>query len=374
MVNGGKSQMAAAADTAPADQGAEPRRGTTGKEAAPRQPVPLSVVIPVRNDPRNLERCLEALATSHHSEYEVIVVDDASTDSTPEVARRFGVRLVRLGDGRGPAVARNHGAEVARHQHLFFVDADVAVKPETLGLVAARFVESPDVDAFFGSYDSAPGAPNLVSQYRNLLHHYVHQIGNEEASTFWSGCGAIRRSVFLEVGGFDTGYGGASIEDIELGARLRQAGHQIALVKSIQVKHLKKWTLLSMIDCDIRKRGVPWTRLILRQGTIPNDLNLRHGQRLSVALAGALPITVAMALLDDPRRPLWLVVAVSCFAVLVLFNLPFYRLVASNKGPLFAAFVIPLHVLYFLCSGIAFGIGLLQHVTGWLTRSPAEAR
>ena len=58
----------------------------------------------------------------------------------------------------------------------------------------------------------------MVSQYRNLLHHFVHQHGHAEASTFWAGCGAIRRAAFDAVGGFDAArFPRPSIEDIELG-------------------------------------------------------------------------------------------------------------------------------------------------------------
>ena len=79
----------------------------------------------------------------------------------------------------------------------------------------------------------APRLQGVVSQYRNLLHHFVHQHGNSEASTFWAGCGAIRRSVFEEMGGFDEQrFPTPSIEDIELGYRLRQAGHRILLDKA----------------------------------------------------------------------------------------------------------------------------------------------
>ena len=242
------------------------------------------------------------------------------------------------------------------------------VQPDTLGRVAARFRETPSVDAFFGSYDARPGAPNLVSQYRNLLHHYVHQTGNEEASTFWSGCGAIKRSVFLEVGGFDASYGKASIEDIELGARLRRAGHRIALVKSIQVTHMKRWSLWQMVQVDVLKRGIPWTLLVLRQGKIPNDLNLRHGQRLSALLATVLVATLAVApwlrasgVLDGPMWPWWLL-ASACLAGMVALNLEFYLLLARVKSPLFLLLALPLHVLYYLCSGVAFASGLVLHL------------
>ena len=98
----------------------------------------VSVIIPVRNDPTNLARCLEALHASDYPASEVIVVDDGSTDSTPEVACRYGVRLLQLGSSSGPGAARNHGAHHARYPYLFFIDADVCVQPDTLRRGAFR--------------------------------------------------------------------------------------------------------------------------------------------------------------------------------------------------------------------------------------------
>ena len=331
----------------------------------------ISVVIPVRNDPRNLELCLQALDASEYPDYEIIVVDDASDDSTPEVAQRHDVQLLRSESRAGPAAARNRGARVARHPFLFFVDADVCVRPETLGLVAAKFIDDPNVDAFCGSYDARPGAPGFHSQSRNLMHHWVHQAGKEDASTFWSGCGAIRSSVFLDLGGFDTSYDSASVEDIELGGRLRGAGYRVELVKSLQVKHMKRWTLGLMIRTDVRNRGIPWTRLILRQGSIPDDLNLRHGQRLSALLSAGLPMTLAAALLDPVRIQVWLVLALVCLLGIVMINRRFYSFLARVKNPLFVARAIPFHVLYYLYSGLAFAIGLALHLVH-STRGPAD--
>jgi hypothetical protein len=117
------------------------------------------------------------------------------------------------------------------------------------------------------------------------MHRYVHQSGKAEAGTFWSGCGAIRRSVFLQHGGFDEGYRRPAIEDIELGYRLSAAGHRIVLDHGLEVKHLKRWTFVNLVKTDIFDRGMPWTELILRDGNMPNDLNIQLSQRVSVALA-----------------------------------------------------------------------------------------
>jgi glycosyltransferase involved in cell wall biosynthesis len=245
----------------------------------------ISVVIPAYNAARTLELCLSSLAQSEMAPLECIVVDDGSTDNTVEVARRFGARVLSTGGRGGPAHARNAGAREARGEFVFFVDADICVHPNTISRLSNGFAADPDVDAIIGSYDDSPEQQDVLSMYRNLMHRYIHQNGRREASTFWSGCGAIRRSVFLQHGGFAESYRRPAIEDIELGYRLVAAGHRIILDRALEVKHLKRWTLLNLIKTDVFDRAMPWTELILRDGRMPNDLNIQLSQRVSVALA-----------------------------------------------------------------------------------------
>jgi glycosyltransferase involved in cell wall biosynthesis len=334
----------------------------------------ISVVVPVRNDPGHLRSCLESLAASRGADHEVIVVDDASTDDTPAVAAALGARVLRLDQRSGPAAARNRGAEAARGEHLLFVDADVCVHPETVGQVASAFAADPGIDALFGSYDRQPGEGDFLSQYKNLFHHFVHQQGSAEASTFWSGCGAIKRSVFLGMGGFDASYRRPCIEDIELGARLRRAGRRIVLRKEIQARHLKRWTLAGIVRSDVWDRGVPWTELILRDRTLPDDLNLKLGQRVSAVVAYLL----VAALLAAPWRPFgfglaaWAAAAGALLVALIVINRRFYAFFARERGLLFAARVVPLHVLYYLYSGVALAVGILRHV--WKTKIRHSSR
>jgi glycosyltransferase involved in cell wall biosynthesis len=249
----------------------------------PGSPLFISVIIPAHNSQSVLDACLQAVLSSEYPHYECILVDDCSKDGTPEKAEAYGVQVIRLVHGPfGPAYARNRGAEAARGPILFFIDSDVIIKPNTLSKVVETFENHSDISALFGSYDEQPSSKEFLSQYKNLLHHYVHQIGQEEASTFWSGCGAVKKQVFETVGGFDEKrYPKPSIEDIELGYRLRAAGHKIYLRKDIQVTHLKRWSLWGMIKTDIWYRAVPWTLLILKHRNLPNDLNLQTSQRLS---------------------------------------------------------------------------------------------
>src|SRR5262245_52039239 len=137
----------------------------------------LSVIVPVYNAPRELQECLAAVGAQSGPDMELIVVDDASTDETASVAVRYTDRVLRLSTNSGPAAARNLGASHARGAVLVFIDADVVIAPGALERIREAFAECPDMAAMFGSYDAAPRAPDCVSRYRNLLHHFVHQNG-----------------------------------------------------------------------------------------------------------------------------------------------------------------------------------------------------
>lgn len=248
----------------------------------------VSVIIPAYDAASFLDACLTHLSGSTTAPLECIVVDDGSTDDTAAVAARHGATVLSTGGRRGPAHARNLGARHAGGDVLFFLDADVCVHPGTLHSVATSFDQDPALDALIGSYDDAPESADFLSQYKNLMHAYVHQNGRREATTFWSGCGAIRRGVFLEHSGFDESYDRPAIEDIELGYRLARAERKIVLDPALSVTHLKKWTFWGLVKSDIFDRGIPWTELILRDRCMPNDLNVQLSQRVSVALVFVL--------------------------------------------------------------------------------------
>ena len=250
----------------------------------------ISVVIPVYNGVDTLARCLASVAASRRQPDECIVVDDGCTDGSAEVARSAGVRVVSVPNGpTGPGNARNVGAAAATGDVLFFLDADVTVHEDTIGKVTDTFEGDRTIDAAFGSYDDNPDAVDFLSRYKNLFHHFVHQHARREAVTFWGACGAVRRSVFRALGGFDARrYPRPSVEDIEFGYRLRSAGHRIVLNKEMQIRHLKRWTMRGLIKTDIFDRGMPWTRLALRDRRLPNDLNLGFSQRLSAFLLCAV--------------------------------------------------------------------------------------
>jgi glycosyltransferase involved in cell wall biosynthesis len=331
----------------------------------------LSVIVPVLNGRLQLPRCLEAIVGSAYPQFEVIVVDDGSTDNTRDIVERWGARYLRTPRRLGPGGARNLGARHAHGDVLLFVDADVVVGPDVLPLVAGDFARDPELAAVFGSYDDAPAWSDFLSQYKNLMHHYVHQTAQSNSGSFWAGCGAVRRDVFLEFAGFNAAkYPEPSIEDIELGFRLSRAGRRILLDKRVQVKHLKKWTVRGLLRADIRCRAVPWTELILVSGHLPSDLNLDWASRLSAALVGFLVAGLGLLFIDGVA-PLPIPgfsagrvgIALAFIALLLLLlNRRTYFWFMRKRGVLFAAGAVLAHWAYYFYSGVVYVLVHLRHV------------
>ncbi len=323
----------------------------------------VSIVVPVYNGGDNFRKCLDSL--SHWADSaEVIVVSDGESDGSWQLAQSYGAKVIRLPVSKGPANARNVGARAALSDVILFIDADVEIHAETVERVYRTFEDS-SVAALIGSYDDAPGALNFLSQYKNLFHHYTHQQGREEASTFWGACGAVRKEIFLKVGEFDASYRRPCIEDIELGYRLRQAGYRIRLCKDIHVKHLKHWTSFSLLRAEVFYRALPWMALLLRlRQTHPqqyrqfsSDLNLKWSSRLSVVLVYTLCLCLVLSVFWQGA----LIAGLLCATVLLAINLPVYQFFYRKRGALFALRVLPWHWLYFFYSGLAFVVGTLRH-------------
>ncbi len=318
----------------------------------------VSIIIPVYNDPKRLNKCLQALLRSDFKSFECQVVDDNSNEDTLSVARQFPVEIIELSQNSGPAHARNSGAKASSANILVFIDSDVLVFPDTISKIVRAFREHKDVAAIIGSYDDQPQETSFVSEFKNLLHHYVHQNSSEQASTFWSGCGAIRKNVFMEAGGFSELFKRPAIEDIELGYRLRNTHHKIMLKKEIQVKHLKRWTFWGLIKTDVLDRGIPWTHLMLRDKSIVNDLNVSMSQRLSVFLVYLLLFT-AIVFAGFFKELLFLPALI--FLSILVINIDLYRFFIQKRDFSFAAMAIPFHFLYYYYSGLSFFLGIITY-------------
>ena len=328
----------------------------------------LSVIVPAHQGGAALASALDALVASDldRERWELIVVDDGSTDATAIIASKRADRVISLqGAPHGPGFARNRGVEASRGEWVVFVDADVVVHGDTLRQFAEIVSDDSGLDAVFGAYDESPSAPDFLSQYRNLLHRYVHLMSAGHADTFWAGCGAVRRSAFVAVGGFDEGrYPRPQIEDIELGYRLSDRGGRIELRPHLQAKHLKRWTARGSVRTDLLDRGIPWVRLLLERGSVsrPAGLNLKRGERIKAATVGlALFLLFGGMLWRSPWTP---AAAGLLLLGVALSNLPLLRWFARQRGVLFALAVVPMNLWYYFLSGVAVLFAAALHALG----------
>ena len=319
----------------------------------------LSVVMPVYNGLNYLRKSLPPLvATRDAALLEVlVVVDGESTDGSGDFARECGARVISTGRRLGPAGARNVAVGEARGQIVLFVDADVVVHPDTVARVIRAF-RDPETVAIFGSYDDSPADRRFSSLYMNLRHHYVHQQPSEDARTFWAGLGAVRRGAFLAVGGFDAErYATPSIEDIDLGRRLRDAGGRIRRLPEIQATHLKQWSIRGVIHTDIFRRGLPWARLMRDHPGAFTDLNVQTGERLKAVLALFLLLSAIAAIVGI--GPIWLPVVL--FAGAAIANRGLMAVFARARGWWLAIRGILFHQLYYLYSSALYVVSAIEH-------------
>lgn len=313
-----------------------------------------TIVVPFHRHLDVLSRCLAALDDRPRG-VDLLIVSDGATEDCRALALAHGGRVVCTPQRSGAAAARNLGAGAAAGAVLVFVDADVVVSPDSLRRIVAAVEQPSGPTAVFGAYDDEPGDPGFVSQYKNLSHAFVHRTSARRARTFWTGFGAVRRDAFEAVGGFDARLPNATVEDIDLGYRLTQAGHEIVLDASLSACHLKRWTIRSVIASDVFDRGIPWTQLLLKYGGMADDLNVKAAYRWSVVLAYAALVFAALAFYD--RR--FAAGAVLAAAVLTALHRRYYAFFYQRRGAWFAARAWLLHVAHHLYNGVSFAAGVL---------------
>ncbi len=309
----------------------------------------ISVIVPVHNAGQDLKQVLGAIKSSNIPDLELVVVDDCSSDDSLITAKKFTDIVLTNNACLGPAQARNQGAERSHGDILVFIDSDVLIRPDTLASIVNEMNAHPDIAAVFGSYDDEPQHKNFFSLYKNLFHHFVHQGSSVDARTFWAGCGAVRRSAFFKAGGFPRDFKTSSIEDVVLGYKLIDKGFKIRLLKDLKVKHLKKWSLGSVLKTDIFSRAIPWTRLALEKG-LPRDLNFRFTDRVSAIAAW---VFVAGLCLLATYLIFPFLAALSAI-ILIIYNRKLYSFFYRKGGLLFCIGSVLFHWFYFIYSSFVF--------------------
>lgn len=250
----------------------------------------VCLVIPAYNAATTLRPCLESVAAALERGHlsRIIVVDDGSTDATPDIAAEFSVTCIR-GNHAGRAGARNAGWRAATEDVIWFMDADCVAEPDALEKLLLH-LHDPKVGGVGGSFTASATQPLLAG----LIHEEIierHRAMPRRVNFVATGNAAYRRDVLESVGGFDEAF--LRAQDADLAYRVRAAGFQLAFAPDSRVRHAHE------------TRCLPYLKAQFQQGYWRFWLHLRHtapatGDSYSRLSDNAQPPLAALGVLSLP--------------------------------------------------------------------------
>jgi lipopolysaccharide/colanic/teichoic acid biosynthesis glycosyltransferase/glycosyltransferase involved in cell wall biosynthesis len=318
----------------------------------------VSVVVPAYNAAGTIDLCLDALAdqTFPREDYEIIVVDDGSTDDTrARVGAHAGVQLVTQ-DHAGPAAARNLGAQRAMGDILLFTDADCAPARDWIERMCAAFDDKGTVGVK-GAYVTRQ--QEIVARFAQLEYEakYDRMAQHRFIDFIDTYAAGYRRDVFLANGGFDPIFPHASVEDQEFSFRLARQGLKMVFIQDALVYHLSHPG--SVLTYWRRKFRIGyWKVLVTRRYPDKSwhDSHTPQSLKVQILLIGLQIFFLLSALLWQPMMWGFVVAMLLCLLTMVPFLIE-----AVGKDPPVAIVAPGLLLLRALALGAGFAAGLAAH-------------
>lgn len=309
--------------------------------------IDVSVIVPAWNAARTLSECLSSIRASLCSGFELIVVDDHSSDGTRDVARRFTDTVVTHAATQGEGASRNSGAASAQGDILIFVDADVMVRGDTFNLITAYFQSHPHIVALTGRLAVEHPHPHFFSQYKNLYMHYIFGLLPTEVGFLYGSIHAIRAAAFVP---YPEGmqYG----TDTAAGMTYRSRGGRIDFLPDLAVVHLKEYTASRLFRNDFCISAA-WARLFMRQRgykmLFRNRTGFAHSPKQQILSVLIAPGIVAALICQLPF------VAAGLMLVYLGLNMHFLRFLFRQRG----AFFLALSAIVTFADNLAMAIGII---------------
>lgn len=199
----------------------------------------VSVVVPAYNAQGTIRQCLVSLVEQSFSpdNFEILMVDDGSTDRTEQIIKEFSLRYIRQ-TNQGPAAARNRGARQAKGEIILFTDADCIADSDWIKEMVRPFA-NPEVIGVKGAYKNREG--QLIARLAQLEFEERYRLlekSRERIDMVDTYSGGFRRDIFLKMGGFDISFPVANNEDTELSYRLSRQNYKMVFNRKAIVYHL----------------------------------------------------------------------------------------------------------------------------------------
>lgn len=300
----------------------------------------VSVIVPNYNYGHVLGLCLRALQEQTYQPVEIVLVDDCSTDDSVEVAESVGVRAIRMPANAGVCAARNVGVEHAAGDVLFFLDSDIAMRPDAIANAVRLLDSDPRIGAVCGTYDAVPlFRGSLVKEYRNLYHHYWWAAHEGRIAGFViPGMLVVPAAVWKEIGPWRTDLVHSDSTFVSEG--LEDLGYDAWLSADVQGRHDDDATLRTVLR-KVAVRTYQHMPFFLQRRQVGGVVGSSDfAATVAVALAVAAPavplLTGAVWTAVLPLLPL---------VAAVVIDRRMYRFVVRTRGVAFGAFFVGVHLL-----------------------------
>lgn len=300
----------------------------------------ISIVIPVRDSLDTLLDTLVSISGQTVSPNEIIIVDDGSKEPVKTKLGDTSIFIIRLPESQGPATARNVGARSATSAIVLFVDADVLLQPDVVERVRNSMADNPKIAAVQGVYTpKVPADSNLFTRYQNHYYNFAfNAIEADSPALCATFCFAVRRDIFLQIGGFDTDILKPTVEDEAFGYVLEAAGHAILLDKNLRVMHLARYRFKSLISRKFRMSYYQAKSLFRGNRPPLSTLSSKNKTHHSVDTISAVLLSPLLAVTLLCHFPAFLLIAIGYTAA----NARFWRYLFKVEPPVFASEMLAL--------------------------------
>ncbi len=309
--------------------------------------IKLSVIIPNKNSAKTLKRCLGAVFETLPDSSEVIIVDDASTDDSIEIAKKFPCKIISLPNPSGAAVARNTGAYLAKGKILFFIDSDCIVEEDTFTvgvkalervgrgwIIGGTYRPKAEDHSFFSNFQAQfinffelkePDAPDYIATHLMIMY----------------------REDFMKIGGFWSNEL-PILEDVEFSHRAKRKGFRLKMVDGLYVRHIFNFNILRSLK-NAFKKSLYWCIYSLKNSDLFSDSGTAS---IELKMTSVFYIFFVLLLAASFLWPGYLIGVVITLGGAIVINRGLYKKFYKNHGLLYTigavlymSFVYPASVL-----------------------------
>ena len=329
---------------------------------------PISIIIPNYNGEKTINKTISSLEHQTFSDFDVIIIDDASKDNSVSVIRdliknKDNYKLIELKKNKGASNARNMGVANSKGKIILFTDSDVILKEDTVQKIIDSFKKYKDAAAIVGFPDKKSSFKNLASEYFNLRIYHNFMKLPEQIDILYTTICAVKRNAFHDVNGFNTKM--KSEEDPELGFRLSKAGYKIILNRDLTVLHYKYISFLGLLKNDF-KRSVSRVKLLLREkmtGGLLKKKRFISTPNTQIYSAFMVPF-ILLSLFISFVTPFFLIVATILLISLVKLNYDYLVFISKEKGKIISAVFFLTIFIDMIIIDFGLFIGIIKYFFG----------